>query len=317
MNKLRELYIKHKIRIMVGLLIFFTFIVSLMWVVTGYYAPIYFLSENQNLYILSTQAQVIGAIYGLTIAGYTFQRNNQEKQIESDPSLKDAISLNQKEERALLYALTLISVSTILLSMFSLVTFEDVDKKIRIIAKNLSSAFFFVDVLLFAHFILYVLRLNKIEEASQEIKKVIDKEEDLKSRGPSFSRGVEDGGDSNDEAQDEINPAVRLMIFLNSFNKIEEWLNMMMDIYIRNLNVNQNEPRNHHQYYNYEKNNRLPISKVLRDLVSLGLISSQLERELSEIIKYRNALVHGKDLTPSSVMVSKIEDLALEVERLL
>lgn len=317
MNKLRELYIKHKIRIMVGLLIFFTFIVSLMWVVTGYFSPIYFLSENQNLYILSTQAQVIGAIYGLTIAGYTFQRNNQDKQIESDPSLKDAVSLNQKEERALLYALTLISVSTILLSMFSLVTFEDIDKKTRVIAKNLSSALFFVDMLLFAYFILYVLRLNKIEKASQEIKKGIDKEEDLKSRGPSTSRGAEGGEDSSDEALDEINPAVRLMIFLNSFNKIEEWLNMMMDIYIRNLNVNQNELGNHYQNYNYGKNNRLPISKVLRDLVSLGLISSQLERELSEIIKYRNALVHGKDLTPSSVMVSKIENLALEVERLL
>ena len=38
---------------------------------------------------------------------------------------------------------------------------------------------------------------------------------------------------------------------------------------------------------------------------------------LREIIKYRNALVHGQDLIPSKIMLQKIDRISKEVESLL
>ncbi|MBC3995063.1 hypothetical protein H8R20_05560 [Morganella morganii] len=83
-----------------------TIVVSFLWIYQGFENPWYLLSAEQNLYIYSTQAQVIAAIYGLTVTGYIFLRSNQDKQKENDPTKKDAINLTQNNERVLLFALT-------------------------------------------------------------------------------------------------------------------------------------------------------------------------------------------------------------------
>lgn len=93
-------------KLTITLLVVLTAIVSSLWIYQGFENPWYLLSVEQNLYIYSTQAQVIAAIYGLTVTGYIFLRNNQDKQKESDPTKKDAINLTQKNERDLLFALT-------------------------------------------------------------------------------------------------------------------------------------------------------------------------------------------------------------------
>ncbi|CCK06629.1 hypothetical protein [Cronobacter sakazakii] len=309
---------KQKLIIRSVLILLFTLIVAVIWVSCGYYSPYYFLSENQNLYIFSTQAQVVGAIYGLTITGYTFLRNNQDKQIESDPSMKDPIIVNQKEERILLYSLTIISVLTILLSIFALITLEDVNKDLRVVSKNLSSALFFVNILLFAYFILYFLRLDKIEKASEEIKNVIDEQENRKENNKSSScRDSEIINNDVCENLKDLNPVPSLTDFLIYFNSIEEWLNILMENHIKKTNIEYQRLNLNLQSDKYKNRFRLTVSRILKDLVSLGVIGSDLEKELSEIIKYRNALVHGNNLKPSDLMYNKIKSVAEKVERLL
>ncbi|MER3669900.1 hypothetical protein J8791_23405, partial [Klebsiella pneumoniae] len=62
---------------------------------------------------------------------------------------------------------------------------------------------------------------------------------------------------------------------------------------------------------------RRSISIALNELVKFRRIDSRLNNDLREIIKYRNALVHGQDLIPSKIMLQKIDRISKEVESLL
>ncbi|WGE30260.1 hypothetical protein PHA77_06510 [Edwardsiella tarda] len=122
---------------------------------------------------------MIAAIYGLTVTGYIFIRNNKDKLKENDSTKIDAINLTQYNERVLLFVLTF-SLSTILLAVFTLALFDNKVNTVRVVSKNLCAAFFIITIFLFCYFILYVLRLDKIEKASEEIKKSIDEYEEIK-----------------------------------------------------------------------------------------------------------------------------------------
>lgn len=73
------------------------------------------------------------------------------------------------------------------------------------------------------------------------------------------------------------------------------------------------------QYYSSSRKGKRhrSISIALNELVKFGRIDSRLNNDLKEIIKYRNALVHGQDLIPSKIMIKKIDRIAKEVESLL
>ncbi|MFJ1231640.1 hypothetical protein, partial [Yersinia proxima] len=280
------------------------------------------------LYIYSTQAQVIAAIYGLTVTGYIFLRNNQDKQKENDSTKIDAINLNQNNERVLLFALTFFSLSTILLAVFTLVSFDDKVNMVRIVSKNLCAAFFIITTFLFCYFILYVLRLDKIEKASEEIKKSIDEYEKKKTSATKSSSDINESenklNDSDTIQEKNENPNYddardSLAIFLYKFNQLELFINMLLNkLYSNYTKSIGNEPIPT-QYYSVTKKvkGRRSISLALNELVKLGLVNSRLNDDLREVIKYRNALVHGQNLTPSKIMLQKIDRLAEEVELLL
>ncbi|VUS41202.1 hypothetical protein SB6423_04671 [Klebsiella pasteurii] len=315
-------------KLTITLLVALTTVVSFLWVYQGLENPWYLLSEEQHLYIYSTQAQVIAAIYGLTVTGYIFLRNNQDKQKENDSTKIDAINLTQGNERVLLFALTFFSLSTILLAVFTLVSFDDKVNIVRIVSKNLCTAFFIITIFLFCYFILYVLRLDKIEKASREIKKTIDEYEENKTSATQTSSGmngnenkfndsdmIEEGNENQryDDATDS------LALFLYKFNQLESFVNGLLD----KLHSNQIQPADVYfvlpQYYSSSRKGgrRRSISIALNELVKFRCIDSRLNNDLREIIKYRNALVHGQDLIPSKIMLQKIDRISKEVESLL
>lgn len=313
-------------KLTITLLIILTTIVSFLWIYQGFENPWYLLSEEQHLYIYSTQAQVIAAIYGLTVTGYIFLRNNQDKQKENDSTKIDAINLTQNNERVLLFALTFFSLSTILLAVFTLVSFDDKVNTFRVVSKNLCTAFFIITIFLFCYFILYVLRLNKIEKASEEIKKSIDEYEKNKTsvtQPSSDMNGNENKlSDSNtieekNKNQNYDDTIDSLGLFLYKFNQLESFINELLN----KVYSNQAQPMGIDliptQYYSSSRKRHRPISIALNELVKFGRIGSQLNNDLREIIKYRNALVHGQNLIPSKIMIQKIDRIAKEVESLL
>jgi len=316
------------VKLTITLLVLLTAIISYIWICKGFENPWYFLSEEQHLYVYSTQAQVIAAIYGLTVTGYIFLRNNQDKQKENDPTKIDAIKLTQKEERILLFALTFFSLSTILLAVFTLVSFDDEVDVIRVVSKNFCTVLFTITIFLFSYFILYVLRLDKIEKASEEIKNSIDKHEENKttstqSESNMNERDADLNNNSTIEEQNENknydNNTVSLSLFLYKFNQLESFITRLLlkpnhDV----VQFNDYDIVTDQFYENYiKKTRRRSISNILNELVSLGRIDSRLNDDLREIIKYRNALVHGQDLIPSKIMIQKIDRISKEVEGLL
>ncbi|PAA97757.1 hypothetical protein [Serratia fonticola] len=314
-------------KLTITLLVLLTTVVSFLWIYQGLENPWYLLSAEQNLYIYSTQAQVIAAIYGLTVTGYIFLRNNQDKQKENDSTKKDAINLTQNNERVLLFALTFFSLSTILLAVFTLVSFDDkVNMVRRVVSKNLSTAFFIITIFLFCYFILYVLRLDKIEKASEEIKNSIDEYEKNKTYATQPSSDM-NGNESKLNDSDTIeeknenydDTTDSLALFLYKFNQLESFINMLFnEVYSKQVQpiVTDLIPTKYYSSSGKGKRHR-SISIALNELVKFGRIDSRLSNDLKEIIKYRNALVHGQDLIPSKIMIKKINRIAREVEGLL
>lgn len=304
------------------LLIGITVIVSGLWIWQGFTNPWYLLREEQYLYIYSTQAQVIAAIYGLTVTGYIFLRNNQDKQIDNDPTLKDAIDLNQKKERNLLFALTFFSLSTILLAVFTLVSLDD-KKIISILIKNLCAALFTITIILFCSFILYVLRVNKIEKASIEIKKSIEEHEENKitSQPPMSDLNKSETKTFNNDAVEEKNEESnnnstisRYSKFFIKFNYLESMINELLD----GLYHKQHSYIKTKQFLNdtlkYKRTRT--IRSALTELINSNIIDSPLYDDLIEITRYRNALAHGENLNPSKNMLEKTEKVIEKVEKL-
>ncbi|CAI1615269.1 hypothetical protein [Serratia marcescens] len=314
-------------KLTITLLVVLTTVVSSLWIYQGFENPWYLLSAEQHLYIYSTQAQVIAAIYGLTVTGYIFLRNNQDKQKESDSTKIDAINLTQNNERVLLFALTFFSLSTVLLAVFTLVSFDDkVNMVRRVVSKNLCTAFFIITIFLFCYFILYVLRLDKIEKASEEIKKSIDEYEKNKTSATQISSDM-NGNESKLNDSDTIeeknenydDTTDSLALFLYKFNQLESFINMLLNKLYSNQAQSIVTDFIPNQYYSSSRKGKRhrSISIALNELVKFGRIDSRLNNDLKEIIKYRNALVHGQDLIPSKIMIQKIDRIAKEVEILL
>lgn len=60
------------------------------------FVPIIFINESQILYLFSSAAQVIAAIYGLIVTGYIFFRNELDKKVLEDESLDEIVSYLKK-----------------------------------------------------------------------------------------------------------------------------------------------------------------------------------------------------------------------------
>jgi len=130
----------------------------MVWAVIAYYNPLVSLSENQNLYIYSTQlnstqlnstqAQVLGGVYGLPLTAYIFLRNHQERELEKDQSVNEIITTIQTKEYCFLIAITILSMLAILGDLLTLVVYLEESRWIRIATKNTATAFFIFSLFL-------------------------------------------------------------------------------------------------------------------------------------------------------------------------
>ena len=133
------------------------------------YEPWVLLSENQILYIFSTQSQVLSAIYGLTLTGYIFLRNHQEREIEKDSSLYEIIRTIQEKEYSFLVMLTIASITAIIFDLLTLSMYLSEKRFLNIIIKNSATALFIISLLLISFFIIKALKADKYSEVSRQI----------------------------------------------------------------------------------------------------------------------------------------------------
>ena len=198
---------------------------------------------------------------------------------------------------------------SVLLSVFTLFTFDNDYRLLRVLVKNSASSFFLISIFWFACFILYVLRLDKIEKASLAIKQEIDYEEE---------KNYELGSDDINFDSGIVGPQENsLSNFLYMFNKMEKDLKYLLNKQMSKNSISYKSISSSLDYIYYPTKKRMYISAIVKALSNAGILEQKLEKDIIEIIRYRNALVHGQDLNPSTTMLYKIRITANKVEQLL
>lgn len=274
-----------------------TFSVVVIWNVVGTNIPILHLSENQSLYIYSSAAQVIAAVYGLTVAGYGFLRTQQDRLIDKDETLVEIISRIQLQQHNGFILITWISGLAIIVALLAIALREVDSSIIRALALNTASALFMTSLAWTALFVADALRPEKIIKASESIK-----EEITAATNEYYAHTV-------DREEPHSKPG-NLGQFLKSFNEIERRLEAYAERYFYKTVVGAAlesfSLKSTPTIQTTGKRLRWTKIKIIRALVSQKLILPQLANELMILVKYRNALVHGNDLTVSDDMVERV-----------
>ncbi|EJI9008428.1 hypothetical protein [Escherichia albertii] len=276
-------------------------VVPFIWIAVALYNPLFLLSENQNLYVFSTQSQVLSAIYGLTLTGYIFLRNHQEREVEKDNSLSDIIKTIQKKEYSFLIMLTIVSIFAILLDLLTLSMYLSNNRLLNILVKNSATALFVNSLILISLFILKALKADKYNEVSKEI--MMNEERNIR-----IILGKEP--DSKNKGDNELNNNYFLYgLFMDSFIELEQNICKLYDmVYSKKMTSAPNAN---------DINRRLSLSRMLKDLSGSNVLPPFIAPEISALIKYRNALVHTNDVDPSQHMVDSVTKINEKIRKVL
>lgn len=273
-----------------------TFVVVFLWNLVGLTVPVLQLSENQSLYIYSSAAQVIAGIYGLTVAGYAFLRNQQDRQIDKDESLAEIFDRIQKQQHSGVLFITCISGLAIFGALLSIALRETTASFIPTVASNTASALFITSLGWTAYFVVDAMRPEKILSASESIKQEIASSAAM-PEPPPIAQHEPRMGKGN------------LECFLTSYTAIERHLEEYAERhfygrYVKNAISNQ-QVLSASEYRG--PRTRWTRARIIKALASQRLISAWFADELLALVKYRNALVHGRDMTVESSMVTRVE----------
>ncbi|WFR81431.1 hypothetical protein P9875_09795 [Janthinobacterium rivuli] len=251
----------------------------------GLLAPLLRLNENQILYLFSTSAQVIAAIYGLTLTGFLFFRNELNREAAEDETLVEAIEQLKSRYFSLLVFITVIVGITLLLSNAAISYEADARANVITLLINAGQSFLAVSFVAIAAFVFDVIAPQRIQKASQKLKDELDPTTKRELRGS-------------------------LESFLTNYNRIESLLIDAGSLY-------QAEPIS-----NYESRvpRRMSNARLAEILVRSERIDKTLFDRLRELITLRNAIIHGaepvvsKEIVDMSAQVLRDLQVALESE---
>lgn len=272
-----------------------TIAIIIAWNGFGSLSPFVRLSENQSLYIYSSAAQVIAGVYGLTVAGYGFLRSQQDRLIDKDETLLEIVSRIQTIQHIGFVQITVISGLAIIFSLLAIAVREVESTHVRTIALNTASALFITSLAWTAYFVADALKPEKISKASESIKNEIV--ESIKNIVPIDVPMDIPPPEEVDEDKTQ-RPFSNLELFLQNFNEIERALEAYAVRYLSTPNKNSEK--------NQVKRLRWSKARIIEALASQEIINLKFSEELKTLVKYRNALVHGKDLTVQDNMVKKV-----------
>ncbi|WP_288504978.1 hypothetical protein [uncultured Pseudomonas sp.] len=247
---------------MVGIFyaICFVFFSSLS-IFLAFYSPWFSLNENQVMYLYSTSAQVLAAVYGLTLTGYLFFRGELQREARNDDSLVESIAKLERRYLVQLIVITALVGITIFLINLVIAQEQSASVRISIVLMNTAQAGFAVSFLAIALFVLDVIRPFRVEGASKDIQNEID---------PAHSQ--EDKKGSLEE-------------FIINYNQIESILRRSDNAIVPYVG---DEAFGAEKKKRFISNVRLAEMLWRRELIGYALMS-----ELKELISLRNAIVHG------------------------
>ena len=251
-------------------------------IIVGVVRPVIWLSENQILYLYSAAAQVVAAIFGLTIAGYVFLRNELDRKSDEDESYDEIVRALKSDYHVSIVGISIIVIISILLSLF-VVAIENIRSQFLVtIILNFSSMTVFSSLLLVATFIIEILDPMAIEKISGKIRKEIVLSVDQN--------------------------VGKLEDFLKAFNEIEGILEKYgRDAYFKSdKSYEKSETLGRRKY--------ISNSRMARILLNSNIISNDLADKINKLSSFRNTLIHGNDLSVTRGDVEVAERVLLELK---
>lgn len=249
----------------------------------GLSSPLMSLNENQVLYLFSTSAQVIAAIYGLTLTGFLFFRTELNREAIDDDTLVEAIEqLKSRYYSQLVFITILVALS--LLSANLAISHET---SLRLwgttVLINVGQSAYVVALLAIALFVFDVVAPQRVERASQRLQDKLDPSRDSHEPGS-------------------------LEEFLRNYNQVELLLADSAYAYpVRSSTTFEPKAR------------RISNSRLADFLLKAQRISHELHQKLRELITLRNAIIHGAEPVVSLEIVQAsaqvLRELRIALER--
>ena len=256
-------------------------IFSIIAIVISFFCPIFFLTENQILYIFSSATQVIAAIYGLLITGYIFLRNELDRQSDKDESLEEVNQILKNDYYSSIVSISLITLISLFLC-FLILTIENLDNFfVILIIINLAYIGILIVLVKIILFVIKILNPDSLEIASNKLRESVTK--------------------------DESDHKGSLEEFLKNYNQIEYILDKYGDAFSENPSWD----------YEVIKKRRIPKTKLVQILYREEKINESLKNNLINLISFRNSLIHGSELYLSKQDVKESEIILNELKNIL
>lgn len=226
------------------------------------------LNENQVLYLFSTSGQVIAGIYGLTLTGFIFFRNELSREEFEDETLTEAVEALKKRYFELLLFISALVVFTILLSNLA-ISYEAVGPvRANKIIINVGQSAFVTSLCAITYFIFDVISPKKIEVVSRRLQSKVDPKRSEQTKG-----GLEE--------------------FLRNYNQIEALLIESGQPYQQTTSAN----------YDPRYTRRISNARLAEILLRGEKIAKDLFQKIRELITLRNAIIHGAEPVVSQELI--------------
>ncbi len=247
----------------------------------GTLSSLFSLNENQILYLFSTSAQVLAGIYGLTLTGFIFFRNELSREEQEDETLSDAVESLKARYFKLLAFITILVLATIALSNLAISMASSSRSAFGAIVINSGQSLFATSLVTIAYFIFDVISPRRIEAASKALQSTVD---------PTYAR--QNKGSLED--------------FLRNYNEIESLLTEYG--LSANLEITASS----------FKQARRPSNARLAEILARNeLISKDLYTRIRNLITLRNSIIHGADPVVSQELLESSHQVLTELKRAL
>ena len=239
--------------------------------------PLFVLNENQLLYLLSSMAQIIGGVFGLTLTAYVFFVDKFKDSTQGDDTYYDATLALLRRFFQTLVTVATCSGLTILICIFGIISLH-----------NWTFAYPFVinqGVLLFIVSLISILAFGGMlldpDKLDKEIKRQVSN---------ATTKPVDKAGDFTE--------------FLKYYNMLQDTIIAFASSLVYNKEVNIFEFR---QY-------KPQIIQSLRVLLITEVINGALREEIDNLRMYRNGLVHGVNFTISQSVIDRVMQIYSVIE---
>jgi len=238
------------------------------------------LNENQVLYLFSTSAQVVAGIYGLTLTGFIFFRNELTREaLEVDTLVQAVESLKQRYFTLLLFITTFAGL-TLLVSNLA-ISYEAIlgANGRNALFINVGQSAFVTTLLAIAYFVFDVIYPNRIEVENRWLQDQVDPTRSEQRKG-----SLED--------------------FVRNYNRIEVLLLDAGRPY-QEKTSNSHEPR---------IPRRMSNARLAEFLFRSERIGKDLFHRLQDLITLRNSIIHGAEPAVSQEIVDASARVLADLE---